>query len=93
VIVTPTAEIAQGKPLHVVAITTRLPDSLPNDYVLLPWGPQGKSRSGLRRKCAAVAGWQATIPVEDVLSVVGLLPPASIKELLAKIAAALKRDQ
>jgi mRNA interferase MazF len=93
VIVTPTAEIAPGKPIHLVAVTTRLPDSLPDDYILLPWDPQGKARSGLRRKCAAVAGWQATIPAEDVQSVVGLLPPATIKELLVKVATELDRDQ
>jgi len=63
-----------------------------DDYVLLPWDPQGKARSGLRRKCAAVAGWQAVIPVEDVQSVVGLLPPVAITELLAKIAARLESD-
>jgi mRNA-degrading endonuclease toxin of MazEF toxin-antitoxin module len=36
VVVTPTAEIAPGKLVRVVAITTRLPDALPDDHVLLP---------------------------------------------------------
>jgi mRNA-degrading endonuclease toxin of MazEF toxin-antitoxin module len=92
VILTPTADIAPGKRVDLVAITTRLPDCLPDDYVLLPWDPQGKARSGLRRKCAAVVSWQANIPVEDVQSVVGLLPPATIRELLVKVAAQLERD-
>jgi mRNA-degrading endonuclease toxin of MazEF toxin-antitoxin module len=56
VVVTATADIAAGKPVRVVAITTRLPTPLPRDYVQLPWDPQGKARSGLRRRCAAVAG-------------------------------------
>ena len=55
VVVTPTADIQAGKPVRVVAITTRLPDPLPEDHVLLPWDQQGKARSGLRRRCAAVA--------------------------------------
>jgi mRNA-degrading endonuclease toxin of MazEF toxin-antitoxin module len=89
VIVTPTAEIAPGKTVRVVAITTRLPVPLPEDHVVLPWDRQGKARSGLRRRCAAVASWQAEILVEDVQQVVGILSPTVIGELLAKIAATL----
>ena len=36
-VVTPTAEIAPMKLVRVVAITTRLPNPLPDDHVLLPW--------------------------------------------------------
>jgi mRNA-degrading endonuclease toxin of MazEF toxin-antitoxin module len=89
VVVTPTAEIAPGKPVRVVAITTRLPATLPDDHVLLPWDAQGKARSGLRRQSAAVATWQAEIPVARVQQVVGILPPKIIGELLAKISASL----
>ncbi|HEX3448601.1 MAG TPA: type II toxin-antitoxin system PemK/MazF family toxin [Isosphaeraceae bacterium] len=88
-IVTPTAEIAPGKTVRVVAITTRLSSPLPDDHVLLPWDPQGKSRSGLRRRCAAVASWQVEISFANVQQVVGILPPTVIAELLAKIAATL----
>jgi mRNA-degrading endonuclease toxin of MazEF toxin-antitoxin module len=89
VVVTPTADIVAERPLRVVAVTTRLSTPLPDDHVLLPWDPQGRARSGLRRRCAAVASWQAEIPVGDVRQVVGHLPPAVIGELLAKIAASL----
>jgi PemK-like, MazF-like toxin of type II toxin-antitoxin system len=88
-IVTPTAEIAPGKTVRVVAITTRLSSPVPDDHVLLPWDPQGKSRSGLRRRCAAVASWQVEISFANVQQVVGILPPTVIAELLAKIAATL----
>ncbi len=88
-VITPTAEIAPGKPVHVVAITTRVPSPLPQDHVLLPWDRQGKARSGLRRRCAAVASWQAQISAESVRQPVGILPPAVIAELLAKVAATL----
>ena len=33
VIVTPTAEIAHGRTVRVVAITTRLPATLPDDHI------------------------------------------------------------
>jgi mRNA-degrading endonuclease toxin of MazEF toxin-antitoxin module len=88
-VVTPTAQIALGKPVRVVAITTRLPTPLPDDHVLLPWDRQGKARSGLRRPCAAVANWQAEIPVDKLQPAVGILPPIVIGALLEKIAAIL----
>ena len=91
VVVSPTADIDAGLPVRVVAITTRLPDPLPDDHVLLPWERQGKTRSGLRRRCAAVASWHAEIAVGDVQEVVGILPPAVMGELLGKVATALSR--
>jgi mRNA-degrading endonuclease toxin of MazEF toxin-antitoxin module len=74
VVVSPTADIDAGRPVRVVAITTRLPNPLPDDHVLLPWDRQGKARSGLRRRCTAVASWQAEIPVDAVLEVVASCP-------------------
>jgi hypothetical protein len=88
VIVTSTADIAAGHKLRVVAVTTSLPDPLPDDHILLPWDRQGKARSGLKRKCAAVTSWQADITKADVREIVGILPPAVIDRLLAKIAEA-----
>lgn len=76
-----------NQPTRLAAITTRLPNPLPVDYVLLPWDRQGKARSGLRRKCAAVAFWLAEIPVTDIRQVVGILPPGVMDELLARILA------
>jgi hypothetical protein len=85
VIVTATADIAAGTSLRVVAITTRLPSPLPADHVLLPWDREGKARSGLRRKCAAVASWVADIPQDDIREIIGLLPAAVIKDLLMRL--------
>jgi len=89
VVVSATADIAAGKPIRVAAITTRLPAPLPNDHVMLPWDRQGKSRSGLRRRCAAVASWLSVIPVASVRQIVGVVPPAEIAALLTKVAASL----
>ena len=91
VVITPTADIVADMPVRVAAITTRLLTPLPDDHVLLPWDRQGKARSGLRRRCAAVASWQAIIPVGGVQQVVGILPPGVIGELLTKVAAVLRR--
>ena len=43
VVVTPTAEIAAAKTVHVVAITTRLPEPLPDEPIELPRRPLGKT--------------------------------------------------
>ena len=37
VVVSPSADIDTGKPVRVVARTTRLLDPLPEDHILLPW--------------------------------------------------------
>lgn len=87
VVVSATADLAAGQPARLVAITTRLPHPLPEDHVLLPWDRQGKARTGLRRKCAAVVSWLAEVPVHDIRQVVGILPSAVLEELLAKVTA------
>ena len=86
VVISPTTTISPGQPVRVVAITTRLPVPIPADYVLLPWDRAGKARSGLRRNCAAVTTWLATVPFEDIHEVVGILSPGVLQELLARIA-------
>jgi hypothetical protein len=59
VIVTATDQIQADRPLDLIAITSRLPDSLPDDHVLLPWHAQGHPRTGLNRRSAAVCSWPA----------------------------------
>ncbi len=68
VVVTATDDIVAGKTVRLLAITTRVPTPLPEDRVLLPWDGQGKARSGLRRRCAAVTSWQAEVPVGEQTS-------------------------
>ena len=89
VVVTATADISAGKAVRLVAITTRIPQPLPSNQVLLPWDRQGKARSGLRRRCAAVASWQVEVPQSAIQQVVGILTSAPLDELLAKVEAAL----
>jgi len=87
IVVTPTAEIAASPLLTVLAITSRLPQPLPDDHVLLPWHPQKHPRTGLNRQCAAVCSWVAQIAPADIRGVAGLTPVAVLTTILSKIAA------
>ncbi len=60
IIVTPDDRLTESGPLEVVAITSRLPQPLPSDHVLLPWHAQGHPRTRLNRRCAAVCTWFGT---------------------------------
>lgn len=91
VIVTPTERISPTTPLHVVAITSRLSQPLPDDHVVLPWHAQGHPRTGLNRKCAAVCTWLAEISSNDIRDIGGLVPAPLMLEILTKIGALTTR--
>ncbi len=55
IIVTPSDRITLTAPLDVVAVTSRLPEPLPDDHVLLPWHAQRHPRTGLNRRCEPFA--------------------------------------
>jgi PemK-like, MazF-like toxin of type II toxin-antitoxin system len=89
VVVTPTADLEQGLPLQVVAITTWVPDPLPDDHVLLPWQPPRHPKTGLNKKNAAVCSWLARVDEGQVLRSVGAVPGKQllvIAEILARLA-------
>ena len=85
VIVTPSDRITSTAPLEVIAVTSRVPEPLPRDYVLLPWHAQGHPRTGLNRKCAAVCTWVARIRHTDIRDVAGVVPGAVMLEILSKV--------
>ena len=87
VIVTPDDQIAESGLLEVVAITSRVPDPLPEDHVLLPWHAQGHPRTGLNRKCAAVCSWMSQIAAKDIQSVSGIAPARILAEIASKLPA------
>ncbi|HQU43561.1 MAG TPA: hypothetical protein PK867_12165 [Pirellulales bacterium] len=86
-IVTPTDQLTAGSPFDAVAITSRIPDPLPDDHVLLPWHRQGHPRTRLNRKCAAVCSWLAQILPSAVKDVAGIVPAPEMTTILTKIAA------
>jgi hypothetical protein len=85
IIVTPSNRITPTAPLDVIAVTSRVPDPLPQDHVLLPWQAQGHPRTGLYRKCAAVCTWVARIRSTDIRDVGGVVPAAVLLEILSKV--------
>jgi mRNA-degrading endonuclease toxin of MazEF toxin-antitoxin module len=89
VIVTPSDRITSVTPLEVIAVTSRVPEPLPHDHVLLPWHAQGHPRTGLNRKCAAVCTWVARINHNDIRDVAGVVPGALMLEILSKVTALL----
>jgi mRNA-degrading endonuclease toxin of MazEF toxin-antitoxin module len=89
VIVTPSDRITPAAPLDVIAVTSRIPEPLPHDHVLLPWHAQGHPRTGLNRRCAAVCTWVARIRHADIREVAGVVPGAVMLEILSKVTALL----
>jgi mRNA-degrading endonuclease toxin of MazEF toxin-antitoxin module len=87
VLVTPSDRITPAAPLDVIAVTSRVPEPLPHDHVLLPWHAQGHPRTGLNRKCAAVCTWVARIRHADIRDVAGVVPGAVMLEILSKVTA------
>jgi mRNA-degrading endonuclease toxin of MazEF toxin-antitoxin module len=85
VIVTPSDRITPSTLLDVIAVTSRVPEPLPQDHVLLPWQAQGHPRTGLNRKCAAVCTWVARIRQTDIRDVAGIVPGSVLLEILSKI--------
>jgi hypothetical protein len=85
VIVTPTKDLKTGGTIDILAVTTQVPDPPQNEFVVLPWHPQGHVRTKLRRKCAVVTTWKATISVNDIHDTAGVLPTATIGRIVEMI--------
>ncbi len=85
VVITTDDQISAVDLLEVVAITSFLPDPLPDDYVLLPWHAQGHPRTGLNRESAAVCSWMAMITPQDVQNVVGQVPGPIFSIIVSKL--------
>lgn len=85
VILTTREEIQAGEPIFVVAISTQLPHRLPDEYVELPWHPQGRVRTGLRERCAAVCTWLEEVREPDILQYAGVVPVPKMLTIQEKI--------
>lgn len=85
VVVTPSDRIQTSSPLDVVAVTSHLPQPLPDDRVLLPWDRRGHPRTGLNRKCAAVCSWLARIAASHIQSIAGVVPGPILLDILSSI--------
>ena len=85
VIVTATNLILDDGPIQIVAVTSRVPEPLPDSHVLLPWHPQGHARTRLNRKCAAVCDWICSIMADDIRDVAGVVPGECLLDIVTKI--------
>jgi mRNA-degrading endonuclease toxin of MazEF toxin-antitoxin module len=85
VIVTPSAELAEGRPIFVIAITTTLPEPLPNDYIPLPWSRPRHPRTGLNERNAAVGHWLAHVEESRIIRVIGRTPAAQLNMIVAAL--------
>src|SRR5260370_24016161 len=85
IVVTPGDRIRPSGPFEVVAITSQVPQPLPDDHVLLPWHPRGHPRTGLNRKCAAVCSWFARIVPDDIQGVAGLVSGPCLLDILSRV--------
>jgi PemK-like, MazF-like toxin of type II toxin-antitoxin system len=86
VVVTPTNEIDPEGSIIVVAISTLLPGSAPDDCVELPWDPRRHPRTGLRTRCAAVIPWIQEVPIDRIIGSIGIVPGKQLVAIAAKLA-------
>ncbi len=75
--------------LLVVAISTVLPDPLPDDYVPLPYHRPWHPRTGLNKRNAAVGRWVQEVERSRILRKVGIVPGkqlVALAEVLRRLA-------
>jgi mRNA-degrading endonuclease toxin of MazEF toxin-antitoxin module len=83
VVVTPTVEIREGSPFVGVAISTTILTPVPDDHVELPFHPNGKVRTGLRKRSVAVCTWLQPLNHSDVIRTIGHVPESQLAKILS----------
>lgn len=86
IILTPTHLLTTSSLIGVVAVTSTIIEPVPDDYVLLPWHPQGRVRTRLKRRCAAVCSWLVRIAPSDIRELGGIVPGSVLLEIVTKVA-------
>ena len=72
VIISETTQIQRDGRITCVAITSSIPDKLPNDCVFLPFDPTGKARTGLRKRSMAMCSWIFEIKEDEIEKYLGV---------------------
>jgi hypothetical protein len=85
IVITATDDIRSDEPFEVMAVSTTFPDPPPDECVLLPWHPTGKSITGLRRRSAAVTDWIDAIRPTDVVEYGADVPPTIMFDILDRL--------
>ena len=66
----------------VVAISTLLPDPLPDDYVPLPWQRSNHPKTDLNKKNAAIGRWVEVIEDSRIIRTLGIVPDRPLMALV-----------
>ena len=85
IIITRTEDIDLHAALEVMAITTSFPSPALANHIELPWHPQGKTRTRLRRRSAAVVNWLDEVNTDEILELQGDVPPALMLQILERL--------
>jgi len=82
IILTPTDEIDEEKPLVVMCITTTFPDPTPDNHLSLPWNADPRRvTTRLARRSAAVLDWLDTLYPDEVIALKGHVPQRLMDEI------------
>lgn len=84
VIISETKQIQTDGRIACVAITSSLPDKIPEDCVLLPFHPAGKVRTGLQKRSAAVCSWLFDTSEDEIEKYIGIVPSELMKEIIER---------
>ena len=85
VILTATHEISDEGNLVVAAISTKLADPLPADWISVPWSRDGHAGSGLTEPSVVKCHWLVRVTTADVVSVRGYLRDTDMQNIMAVV--------
>ena len=85
VIITDSSEIPTESALVGVAVTATFGDPLPKWAVEIPWSTAGESKTGLRRRSAAVCNWLVELDKQNVDRIIGFVPRSHLQEIIALV--------
>ena len=86
IVLTDTSGTDEVVDIVVIAISTTFPEPPPDNCVLLPWHPAGRSRTELRKRSAAVVDWLAILRDDDIVALGGLVPEKTMRRIQEKLA-------
>jgi mRNA-degrading endonuclease toxin of MazEF toxin-antitoxin module len=82
VIISETQQIERDGRIACVAVTSTVPDEVPDDCVLLPYHPGGKVRTGLRKRSMAMCSWLFEIKEDEIEKFIGVVPFHLLNEIV-----------
>jgi hypothetical protein len=84
-ILTATADLRENEAFEAMAVTTTFPHPPPDDHLQLPWHPQGRVSTKLRKRSAAVLSWIVEIDPADIIEFGGDVPVKVMRQILERL--------